>query len=477
MNRLGIFVVSTLFNISLAAETLSVQQVLQQVLDNYPSVHTALLQVQRAQLEQSRVQGQLDWQLQGQAGLSRETSLFGTATDRLDLSAGVSRQLSGGGTLGFNANIIRDDAEDTFGGSIPNPASKTRLDVNYRHPLGRGANNPAYQEGLISAEQLARIAQQEQQQLYDQLATQVLQLYLSLASTQAQLNNLDRTIERSQRLQRYIDREFQLGLSEEKDVLQVKARLRANEAERESLQVVYQQQRISLNKLMGKDWDHPLRADAIKPAKPQPFDAVFQRVRSYQPAIQRLDAQIELAQSQIRSRRDAREDDIDLVMYLGNETNDGDSLAGDVSESELVGGLRLEYRRGLNKTAQDAELKQALLDREITQQQREQLLRDYYYDVASLLAEAEAAQRALKGYGKSVDAEQRKMNEAMQRYRDGRIETDRIIDYESQLASAELARALQAIELSRRNYQLEVLQGTIWQGVKFPDALSNEEQR
>ena len=44
-------------------EGLSLEQVLQQVLDTYPSLRIAALQVERARLESARAAGQLSWTL------------------------------------------------------------------------------------------------------------------------------------------------------------------------------------------------------------------------------------------------------------------------------------------------------------------------------------------------------------------------------------------------------------------------------
>ncbi len=156
-------------------------------------------------------------------------------------------------------------------------------------------------------------------------------------------------------------------------------------------------------------------------------------------------------------------------MYLGNETNQGDVAVGDFDESQLVGGVSLEFRRGLDKSGLDAELRQAHLDRELVLQDKKLLLQNLQYRVASLQAETESAEAAVQAFASSVRAESAKLREATQRYKDGRIETDRIIDFEAQLSSAELAYELQKIELARRYYQLDLLIGSIWQTVVRPE--------
>lgn len=451
------------------AETMTLPQVLQRVVDEYPSVKSAALQVARAREQITVVEGQLGWQLNGNAGYTRDTNLFGTANDIYSLSGGLNRGLKNGDDMGMSASLSRTESDDSFAPTIPNPADKARVELNYRHRLEKGSDNPAYTEGLQQAEIGDRLSQAQEQGVYDQLTGEVIELYLSLASTQARISNLDNSIKRSERLQSYINSEYKLGLSEQKDVLQVRARLSTNEADRQSLQVLLQRQVVSLNRLMGRDWQRPIEATIDYLADTtQGYDALLKQSEKYNAGIKVADAQILLAESGIRSRRDLRQDQLDLVMFIGNEINQGDVVGGSVNESEVVGGVSLQYQGPLDKSGVDAQLRQAHYDRDIALEEKKRLLLDLRYQLASLLNEISASEAALKAFEKSVKAEQKKLNEAMSRYRDGRIETDQVIDYESQLSSAELSYQLQRIELVRRYFQLDQLQGKLTAGLSRP---------
>jgi len=464
------FVCLSLLVSAASAENLSLQQVLQRVVDHYPSIKSAAFQVEKASQENIKVESQLSWLLNGNAGYARETSLFGTATDRYNLGGGVNRSLDNGGLLGFNASIAREDATDTFGPTIPNPATKTRLDVNYRHKFAKGAGNPLYAEGLESAQAGELLALSDKLSLYDQLASQVIELYLATATTQARIKSIDKTIERAQRLKKYIEDEFKLGLSEEKDVLQVDARLRINEADKKSLQVALQKQVISLNRLMGRAWDKTLLTDSkVKHFTLKTYSELYQQSQFHSPALKRIDARLQLADSSIRTSRDKRKDDLDLVLYVGSEFNEGDTSSGNLDESEIIGGVSVEFNRGLDKSGFDADLRQAHYDKGIALEDKKQILEDLQYEVSSLLAEIKSSELALSAFKNSVQAEDKKLKEALTRYKDGRIETDRIIDFESQLSVAELSLDLQTIELIRRYHQLNLLRGFIWKDVLLPE--------
>jgi len=448
------------------AEQMDFEQVLQKVIDHYPSVKSAALQLEKARQENIKAESQLSWQLNGNAGFTRSTSLFGTANDRLNVGAGLNRSLTNGGELGFSANIMRDDAEDVLSPSFPNPATKTQLEVNYRHHLQKGAENTQYTENKIAAMAGVEIAKGEKAALYDELAAQVIELYLAVATTQARIKNTQKTIDRGLRLKDYINKEFKLGLSEEKDILQVDARLATNRADKQSLEVLWKKQVIALNRLMNQSWERTFSPHLkLVNHKNREFDFVYSQAEKQNAVLKQIDARLLLADSAIRLSRDNRQDELDLVMFLGNESNQGDTASGDFNESQVVGGVSLEFRRGLDKSGLNAELRQAHYDRELALQDKKLIQQNLHYDVASLLAEVESAILAVKAFKKSVNAEQQKLTEATKRYKDGRIETDIIIDFESQLANAELSYELQKVELARRYYQLDLLRGAIWETV------------
>ena len=58
-------------NTPVYAETLTVEQVLQRVVNHYPSIKTASIQVEKAKQESIKIDSQLGWQLGAQAGISR----------------------------------------------------------------------------------------------------------------------------------------------------------------------------------------------------------------------------------------------------------------------------------------------------------------------------------------------------------------------------------------------------------------------
>lgn len=465
----GVF--SMLLVFTAHADKLTLQQVLQQVMDHYPSLKIASIQLERARQETIKVESQLGWQLGSQVAFARDMSLFGILSDNLSLSGNLDRQFSSGDSISVTAAITQDDAESSFSPALPNPATSTNLDLNYRMPLAKGSDNPVYSQGLELADAGVVLADAQKQQQYDSIASQLIELFMATAGTQARLENVQQSIQRTRRLQAYIKDRYSLGVAEEQDLLQVDAQLRGSEAELRSLEMAWQQQLVSLNRLMGRSWDQAfaplISTDENDPEKK--LEQLLEQVKQHSPALKSSQGQLKQADSAIASSRDARKDQMDLVMFVGQKKLSGDIVSGDYDESEVVGGVRFEYGHGMDKSGFDAALYQAQLDRNAALQEQKQVLEDLHYDLSSLLAEIRTGKMALEAFSKSVNSEQAKLKEAIDRYRTGRTDTDQLIQFETQLAGAELALELQRIELARRYNKLGLLRGVLWEDIRLPE--------
>ncbi len=457
---------------AVADEALTFGQVLQRVLDTDPSLQVAAMKVQRARQENPRVESQLGWALEGQAGVARDTnSLLGTPTDRSDASANLDRKLASGGSVGLGAGYTREDFGSTFSPIIPNPADSTSVDLNYRLPLGQGKGNPDYHQGLVSAAAGVEIAEADWEAQRDQLARKTADLFFTATLTQARLKSAERAIARAERLKRYIRRNAALGIAEKKDRLQAEAQLRTQIAGHRRFQVAWEQQRTELNRLMNRPWDAefvPVLADSFVPVT-EDFRKLLEEAEDNNSDLRRNRARVSQAEAAIARARDAARNKMDVVLSVGNKTLSGNTLFGSISRSERIGGVRLEYRYPMDKRGFDAEINQALLDRSIALREISSVRLDLRYNVSSLLAEIGAAQYALEGYRLSLESEKQKLGEAEERYRTGRTETDKLIQFESDFYLAELSLEQQKIDLARKHTDLDILHGTLWRTVAPSD--------
>lgn len=452
------------------ADTTTFRQILQAMVDHYPSLKTASLQVEKARQKNAQIESQLGWQLNSHAGYSKDVSFLGAAVKRAELGAGVSKKLHSGGAISLDASVRREDSDVVFNPNSPNPATIASINFNFRKPLKKAADNLDYTLGIKQADANVSIERSNRQTLYDQLASQVVDIYLAGLVTKTRIHNVNQSLIRIQRLQKFIKSRFKLGIAENKDQLQVIAQFHNQQAQIKALDLVWVQQQIALNRLMGRQATDALNLSETHSdySVTEIFDVLIKQVMSYSPTIHKLKKQIQIAQYTIAQARDQQKDDLDVVMFIGNRSYAGDSASGNKDISEVVGGVRLEYRHGIDQRGFHAAIKEAQLSKDAALQNQKQEFEDLNYKLASLLAEMTALRQSLAAYQLSIESERAKLREAYQRYRKGRIDVDLLIQFESQLAAAELAHSLQKIELDRRLFKLAELRGKIWDGINVP---------
>jgi outer membrane protein TolC len=456
-------------NVRADTTALTLPRLLQQVLDHYPSLQTAALQIEKAQQESTQIESRLGWQLGAQGGISQDVSLFGSAVSRISAGTHAMRQLDTGDTLSVSANIQRDDADTATLPSLPNPATSTNIELQYRKPLARGRDNTSYDAALTQASSNVTIQKATQQLAYDQIAAELISLYAATLTTQQRIDNIQQSIDRSQRLQRFILDRVDLGIAEDKDRLQISAQYHGLLAQKTALELALIKQNIALNRLMDQPWQTPLTLKLDEHQAPdETIETLVEQAKRHSPALRINDARMTAADSLIALQRDKGLNRLDLVLSLGNSSQSGDSPSGSVNNSELIGGVQFEYDRQLDRRGDRAALYQAQLDRSITVQDRKQIYDDLHYDIAMRVAELKAIQTAIKAYRRSVKSEHAKLDEAEQRYRQGRITIDQVIQFENQTAGSELGLALQQIDFQHSSQQLELLRGTLWHRVKLP---------
>lgn len=451
--------------VAVLAESFTLHQTLKRVIETYPSVEIARMQVTRARQDTIRARSALGWNLGGQAGISHDISAFtGTPSDSANLSANLNRPLASGGSIGVGGSYNYEDSSFTFGPTFPNPSHFTRVDANYRMPLGQGAGNPQYNEGLKSAEAGVRIAQAGQLMIRDQLASQTMELFYGAAATKVQIASARDAIDRARRLKRYIRDNARLGLTEEKDLLQADAQLQARIADYDALMVAWEQQRTAINRLLNR----PRIAEfdpVVHERKEYTVDSVrlLEEAMAYSPTLKQQQAQVEIAESQIATSKDAGRSKVDLVFGVGYGNKQGSADPNPyVNESDYAASVRLEFTRSMDRSGLDAAITQAQIDRSIALREIQRIKDDLEYNVNGLAAEINNSEAALASHRRHVSVEQAKLNEAMRRYRTGRADTTQLIQFENELQLGKLALEQQRIEFARRHASLELMRGTLF---------------
>jgi len=452
------------FSDTLKNNPLTIYQVMQYVLDRYPSLKISEMEVAQATEQRQQVESSLGWILNSSAGISRELSGLGTPSDSLDVNGSVSRQLKSGATLSLSGGYRYEDSSLSYSPILPNPAHTTKLDLSYRLPLSQGEGNPQYLEGIVSSEAGYDLAKANQLLTRISLAEKVKDLFYASALTYARLLNAKEAVERSRKLEAYIYKNFNLGLSEEKDRLQSRAQLRSRLADLSAIQLTWQQQKTSLNRLMLENWEQELQPRLLTPDnKHYDINEIIHITKDYHPAVKISQANLDIAESQIISAKDTKKDNLDLVLSIGSRTSDGKNTAGStISEKDLAGAIRLEYRHLFDDKGVNSKYKQAQLQKYIALQDIKKVNDDIRYTVAGLVAEINAAKLAVKTAYQKLQSESLKLKEAEQRYRRGRADIAQLIQFQNEYSLSELAYQNQKIDLNNRVIALEIFSGRFW---------------
>jgi len=467
----ALLLAGNLFAAAVHAEALTFSQVLQRVVERDASLRISTMQVERAQHETARVESQLGWTLNGQGGVAHDVNSLGAPVDRSDASAGVERRLQSGSTVGVNAGVQREDSEVALSPLLPNPSQTSRVDLSYRVPLAKGTDNPDYREGIVSADAGARVAEADARATRNQLAQRTADLFYGAALTRARLRNAEEAIARAERFKTHIANNTRLGVAEEKDRLQAEAQWRARVAEQRTLVVSWENQRTTLNRLMERRWDGEWEPVVAASADSVPPDLRVLEGEAFDnsPDLSREQARQRIAEATLARSRDAGRDKADVVFSVGNRKIEGDVAGGaTLSESERVAGLRFEYRGALDRRGADAEVSQAYLDRAIAQQRIDSVQTELRYTVARLSSEIVSANAALDEASARAAAERAKLDDAARRYRQGRIDTAQVIQFENDYEAAVLALAQQTIDIARRRTELELVRGVLWRDLAVP---------
>ena len=456
----------------LAAPTqMTLDQVLQRVVDNSLQLQIADLQAERSTFETKKLDAMLGWTVGGKSTLGHDVGFGSIPQNTLGINGNVSRLLSDGAIVGASAGYTFADADAALIPSLPNPSHDGTLDFSYRRPLMKGAGLPNYVQGKKRAEIGEKLSKLNRNLIQDQLANQSVEVFYALVSIQERMKNVKNGIARTNRLLKYNKRNQELGLTEKKDILQVDAQIKAQEAELESLTVTRSQLMVSLNQLMNQPAETEIEVSMQDKSNvgDVALEVVVNESVAHAPAIDLQEAQIEMAEVAIEQSKDGLKDKLDGFLNVGARAKYGDAMDEGapitVNEQDYAVSLGVEYSRTLDKSNVSAEISQAKIDRIIAQREIENIKHNLRFTVASLVQEIDKTGSTIKAMTSRLDTEKEKLEEGVARYKRGRGDTQQLILFENDLSLAQFLVDQQKIELAKKYAKLDVIRGAVWKRV------------
>jgi len=469
-----------------AAEDMSLKQVIETVLAHHPDLQVNRIDRSIAATEARRVQGILDPVVTASIGASDEKiptiSDFQPSENRLGTLAGtISKPLASGGTVGADFTYTRTSQgfKSPFAANLAlfNPSYRNQINLNYRHPLLKGANRPDYNQALVSAGAGVNQAEKQRQVIAHNLALQAINGYYQLASDDINIDIAEQAVKRARKLLAYQRSREQFGLIEKADRLQAAALLAARKTDLQRAKSVRLMNQNILNRIMSRAADAAIVVTYGKP-QPEPSPTIAMAVKQAErlrPELQVLQAQMQAADARLSIARDADQMQLDVVATLGTRALDRTPLpaaASGFSTHDHFASLSLELSDALGRNTANAAIRKAALQRQRIEALRVSALKQIRDDIASAKTAVMSGKPTLALAKKQVKAEQRKFHAEMKRYRQGRSDTATVVQFEGELRNAALNAQLQQLTIELAEQQLAWAQGRLLYDLGIYDTAS-----
>lgn len=455
----------------------SLGEVVRTVLARHPDLAVSRFDPAITATEAQRIEGTLDPTVNARIGYSDDerpvvSDFQPLATRRAEASGSVEKPLAGGGTLSASADYNRtwqDFAASPFAAQLAriNPAYRGSLNLSYRMPLLRGAGRPDYSEGLAAAEADTEAARRQRALIARSLGLQALNAYFLLLNDEIGIRIAEVGVERAQQLLEYQSFREEFGLVEAAETVQAEALLATRRLELQEGRAARAADRVALNRLMLRAADAPLEITEEAPeavAGSADPGAAFESALDRRPEFDILESQIEAAGARLRVARDTERMGLDLVAEIGTFSLDREAAdaAIDVFDTtDRFAGLSLELRETLGDRAAAADLRRAELTRRQLIERRAQTSEQVRDDIADAVTTLQTGSETLRLARARVDAERRKFDVEMERYREGRSDTATVVQFEGELHAAELRAEQQALTVRLAAWQLAWARGTL----------------
>ena len=450
----------------------SLGAVIRTVLERHPELRVSSFDAIIAGTELERAEAALDPSLSLRVGVSDDRSPVLTGFQPAQTRSGVftgtlTQALESGATLSATADYsrTRQQFDSPFAAQLAllNPAYRGGFSVNYRHPLFRGEGRVDYRESLELAGAGVEAARLQREVLAQELALRALEAYFRLLSDEIGIRLAADGLERAQRLVE--DQRFRedFGLIEAADRMQGEALLAVRGLELQRARAQALASRVELNRLMLREPQAPLHPAV--PALPSGTPALEEGMRDAQalrPELRLLRVELDAADARARIAREATRPQVDLIAEAGIFALDRhplDALALDPEDRFL--GLSIELTDVLGRRGARAGLLGAQFERQRVEAQRTQVTEQLHDELALVHTALVTGAETLRLSRLRAEAERRKFEAELERYRDGRSETATLIQFEGELTAAELDAQMQQLALLLADRQFAWARGTL----------------
>lgn len=463
-----------------ASETLSLGEAVRQALATHPELALNRIDSDIAATETGRIEGQLDPLVTASISAIDDkspvaSSFQASRTVSGQLNAGISKPLANGDTIG--ASLAYNRARQSYGNPVAaqfalvNPAYRGQINLNYRHPLLRGNDRPDYNDAMQAAMDDVKASRLQRRTIARSLALQITNAYYQFASDHIQLQLSNQAVARAERLLKYQAFRERFGLIETSDRLQARALLEARRLDQAQAEAQLESDRATLNRLLLAAPDRliePVMPGDITTDVPADYEQLVEIAGHKRPEFAILDARQAAAEARLQQAMDTEHSQLDLVAQLGTRSLDSRAAAAAgqaFGAANHYGELSLEFSDALGSNTARAGIRKAELSRSRIVEERRQTMEVVRDDISRTWTSLKSGLPAYRQARLRVEAEKRKLEAELKRYREGRSDTATIVQFEGDLSNAERQAELLAVSLNLAEKQLAWAQGTLLEGL------------
>lgn len=375
--------------------------------------------------------------------------------ERGQATARLLRGFSSGTTLGLEFDVQRNLFQGMS--AVDEPSYRTAAGITLRQSLWRNALGAGQRSQVDYARQRLASLELEYDRSREQVVAAIADAYWRALTARDIAETQQGVIGRLEKLRANNQRLVEDGLLDESGVLAVEASLAVAEVDVEVLRNearAMDEQLKELIDLSVMQWDlvtidYRLPAD-VPPVPVMNFLDAYESAVRNRADVEALRNEEERVESLIRWKQ--QEDRADLEVSAGIGRGDADAAFGDSLDfDKTVWSVGVMFDLSLKRSDTRAGVMQALLERDRIRIDMELLEQAIQLELRAAIRQAEVAERLVAATARARNAQAKKLELEVQRFRRGQSDTKTLLDYENdlELAERDALKARGALERSR----------------------------
>jgi len=440
---------------------LTLKECIRMALDSNLDLKSASFGPLQAQTGVQNVQSLYDPVLRGvfghrDANEPQISSVFGTKSETTESSLNIIKKLGYGGSASFSLEQERFKSNSFF--QTLNPSYRSLFTASLRQPITRNFLGREDKAFINAAFATYRASQNKYRSTMEETIDKVHRFYWSLALAREDQSLSQRAVEEAQDLKIYLTDRRRLGLAQETEILAAEAAVESREAELLLAKDTVEQLKEELVLLLG----HPklnIRPSEILEIEPivSPDERKNQSI-AQRPDLQAMKQEIKVLEETLKKVRESKKPDLSLdgsITYTGLSGDYGDDMSSVFQMEHPTWFLGATFRWPLFGRSGQAEFDRTawlLAEKRFRLKSLEDEIRK---NMTRALTYLQIQYQRLERIEKAKQLHQKKLEIGHKRFRIGRVDAYRLIDFQREFRQSERVLLLAYYDYRRAQLVLE----------------------